>query len=494
MENIDLYTLSCAPQGCQEQLENVTNMKVKSVERETIKGLLKHLKKSNGHFRTDGIVFDFKIEGVDREFDILKNTREFLLSIELKSSQTRDKIINQLKKQRFYLSKIDKRLYQYIYDMSKDKIFYFDGEDLLDADVNKLIEQLNTDADNTVKLKEMFSPERYLTSPFNDTQKFLDSDYILTASQIDKKKKIMSSENNVFLKGGHGTGKTLLAYDIAKTYLRDNKKILIIHGANLNDGQEILNKHSYNIKPISYIKNLLEDGPDLYNLVILDEVQRFTINQVLAVLDYFKCKIILSGDPKQILRDVEFGKEVNSDQKFDDFCNKNNLLSVRLSEKIRTNRSLLEVVRGLMDKNYDFDGNKIDEDNVSFTYFDSCDDAKNYMEMLERDSEYKVLTLPGSLFKPQSNIDDLYKKQFSGFDNCFQIIGQEYTSVATLLGPNMYYDEHGKVSCHKWETYYDTGFAFFQNITRTRKKIKFIIYKNEELLSRIMELIDKKSR
>jgi hypothetical protein len=486
MKTIDLFTLSHTPENCSTALENLTNMHVKPIERETIKNFINYLKSTNLPFRTDGITFDFKIEGIGEEFDILKNTKDFLINIELKSTKSESAILQQLRRKQFYLSKSCKKLYQYTYDMKNETLFYFDGEKLSTAKVNEFINVLNTPNDDSVSVKELLSPEKYLASPFNDTDKYMKSDYLLTSSQCAKKDKIINSEKNVLLTGNSGTGKTLLGYDIVKYFMNTNKRVLIVHGANLNYGQLCLIEQGLDIKPIKNLSSvIMTTNPTDYDLILLDEVQRFSRYQIDEVFKHFKCKVILSGDPKQILKknNGEFGEEINSTEKLKTYCKEKDLLLVRLTDKVRTNVSLSEFVQGILNNSYNVDKKKINPDNVSFVYFDSPEDAKSYMDILESESEYKVLTLPTTL---SSYKTDIYT-QFSGFDTSFQVIGQEYTSVATLLGPNLKYDPSGPL--YSSGTYYDTGCAFFQNITRTRKKLKLIILNNEEIYSRILDLL-----
>ena len=98
----------------------------------------------------------------------------------------------------------------------------------------------------------------------------------LTNQQAKIKKEIINNPNcNYFSKEAAGTGKTLLVYDMAKSYLKKSK-VLIIHCANLNEGQKALNKNGLDIKPIKCIyfdyDREFNFNFSSYDIIIVDKV------------------------------------------------------------------------------------------------------------------------------------------------------------------------------------------------------------------------------
>ena len=94
---------------------------------------------------------------------------------------------------------------------------------------------MNGLADNEiVDLDKVFLPSNILVSPLNSTERFLSEDYLLTEHQENIKKEVLQYvETNTQgrfagITGGHGTGKILLIYDIARE-LAKSKRILMIH-------------------------------------------------------------------------------------------------------------------------------------------------------------------------------------------------------------------------------------------------------------------------
>lgn len=106
------------------------------------------------------------------------------------------------------------------------------------------------------------------------------------------------------------------------------------------------------------------------------------------------------------------------------------------------------------------------------------------MIQLEKDQEFRVLSLPGSIVAYNH---DQYTKYNSFTNNAFTVIGQEFDNVATLVGPNLHYNARGKLVSNG--THYTTSQALFQNVTRTRKKLKLIIVNNIEIMDRALELL-----
>ncbi|MBZ5945828.1 MULTISPECIES: DNA/RNA helicase domain-containing protein [Leuconostoc gelidum group] len=439
-----------------KKYEQYLNINLKEKEPQTIEKFLQLLKTININIlgeinpvKIDGLFLDYSIPGMTKEFDILKVTREFVLNIELKlENKTTDEMRKQLIDNKFYLSKANcQRAYYFSYNAETDKLYELDNNNQL-VDVtttDRIIHLLNVDNMDGVKIEDLFLPSKYLVSPFNDTDRFLSNDYLLTESQKAKKTQILNNQHNeIFIFGNAGTGKTLLLYDIAKYYKNMGKSVFILHCAKLNSGHYQLIQNEFNIFGLKQYSEIVEKTSDPNNIILIDESQRLTDYQINNIISRNNSTVIFSGDPKQVLGNNESGPKLH------DFVDDNNIPVISLKNKIRSNASLSEFIKGLMDYNYKVDKkHPIEKDKISLEYFDNHLEAISYMQQLSREGEYEVMTLPGSI---GYSVDEYtqYNKVFG--QNAFTVIGQEFDNVATLIGPNISYSDNGKL--YSFNTYY----------------------------------------
>ena len=180
------------------------------------------------------------------------------------------------------------------------------------------------------------------------------NNYILTEHQQNIKEDIIQivnkndSYNFIGIKGGPGTGKTLLTYDIAKTLIDAQKKVLIIHCAELNSGQKKINTQlGWEIKSVSDFSMYI-DHLNKYDLIIFDESQRNERTQFEMLVDKIKefNKIcIFSYDSKQCFSDWEFKRKI---PEFIEMELEAKVFS--LTNTIRINEELSSFINNLFDK------------------------------------------------------------------------------------------------------------------------------------------------
>ena len=70
-----------------------------------------------------------------------------------------------------------------------------------------------------------------------------------------------------------------------------------------------------------------------------------------------------------------------------------------------------------------------------------------------------------------------------------EVVGQEFDSVACVLGPDIKYNEHGQLISSK-EYRYKEDKMLFQVLSRARKSLFLVIYNNPDMLTRCLEIID----
>ncbi|WP_284307234.1 DNA/RNA helicase domain-containing protein [Shewanella glacialipiscicola] len=327
----------------------------------------------------------------------------------------------------------------------------------------------------------LFNPSDYLVSPFNSTSKFLNELYFLTGQQETIKGSVIKNINAttqsfMTINGGPGTGKTLLTYDIVKD-LKDRKNTLIVHCGQLNNGHATLISEGWNIIPIKY---LTQQDVSSFDIVVVDETQRIYANQLdKLILDAQNGNIdcIFSYDVQQTLSRTENSDDI--DQKISALPN---IQKYQLSDKIRTNKEIASFIK-LLFNNRRSDINFTDRGNVDFDYFSNVEDVRNYLSLIS-DNGWEVLKWTPSQYNTEhhESYSDAQSK------TAHTVIGQEFDNVAVVIDRFFSYDDSGKLT-YNARTYYDSVKMLFQNITRTRKKLKLIIVSNNQVLERCLSIM-----
>ena len=289
----------------------------------------------------DNFFVGYMIPQIGKEFDLLRFNKANVVNIELKSKASEDKILKQLKRNRYYLQFLDKEVSLFTYVQETEKLYMLDKEQLTPVSFDDLYKELIKDCDEFDDINKLFNPSNYLISPFNSTKKFMEEEYFLTEHQEEIKCKILKAVENtkvefLALTGSAGTGKTLLTYDIAKDLLSKGQKVLIVHCAQLNSGQRMLqDEYGWDICMAKVFGNkVLKE----YNVIIMDEAQRARQEQFDKLIKSVRQEnmtCIFSYDEKQYL--------CNSEKIID---MPNQILKVltqdifKLTTKIRTNKEI----------------------------------------------------------------------------------------------------------------------------------------------------------
>jgi nucleoside-triphosphatase THEP1 len=427
----------------------------------------------------------YKIPQIGKEFDLIRFGKDCVINIELKSGSTRDKIMKQLKRNKYYLSYIGKQQHNLTYISSTKKLYLLNNDSELEEVSfsfldNLLFKQTILQIENADGL---FDPSDYLVSPFNSTDKFLANKYFLTNQQEDIKSKITKTLTDtnkytfIAVTGSAGTGKTLLIYDIFKSLKEVRKKTLIIHCGNLNNGQHTLKEHGWKIIPI---KNATHYDLSKYDAVIIDEAQRIYSSQLEKIVEKIKAIdgfCVFSYDKLQTLASWEVQNDINA--KINDI---ENITKYKLSEKIRTNKEIAIFIKSLFNNKRNFP--LINKGNIVLNYFKDLEDAKQYLATLDG-SEWEVIHFTPSRYKKE------HHEQYSDYTkpSSHNVIGQEFDGVVVTIDSLFSYNDNGAL-VYKGETYYHPVKMLFQNITRTRKRLNLVIINNEEILSRCIYILD----
>lgn len=425
----------------------------------------------------------YKIQHISKEFDLLRFGTNYIINIEIKNVSTEEKIKKQLIRNKYYLHHINKVIHNYCF-IAKSKTLYQlnSSDDIEVVSLESLIQLLTSQ--NLIKLDSpdtLFNPSDYLVSPFNSTTKFVSGQYFLTGQQETIKEQICkniasTSSAVISLTGGAGTGKTLLTYDIVKS-LKASMKTIVVHCGQLNEGHNSLIRLGWNIVSIRDFGN-----KDLTNidLVVVDETQRIYSKQferLVSEAALKKTHCIFSYDRKQTLSKSESRMDIEG---------KINAISgayrYRLSDKIRTNKEIANFIKILFDNKRN-DITIANCGNIDFDYFTDSSNVKDYISLISNEG-WEVLRLTPSRYNNEHH--ESYSHLFS--KNSHRVIGQEFDNVAVVIDEYFCYGTDGLLTYNS-RTYYDSAKMLFQNITRTRKKLKLVIIGNKQILNRCLSVM-----
>lgn len=431
---------------------------------------------------------NYEIAQIGKEFDILRIGENSIVNIELKSQKDEPKILKQLEQNYYYLSFLQKEIYCFTFISETSEFYYFDknNEKLELINVKTILEQIRKIKDTETKLDDLFVPSNYLVSPFNNTEAFLKNEYFLTTNKEEIKNKIVKTiddnSTKIFsIEGKAGTGKTLLAYDIARTLTDKGHKVAIVHCALLNDGIDILKQNNWNIILIKDLplKGIEQRDVDIF---IFDEAQRLYIDQVNGFIATNKTLIFAHDVQQKLNSKKEADKVVALIQKAARDDN-----HYEISTKIRQNKELASFIRKFFKlvkiAKDEIKGN--DYKDVSLHYVIDNVEARHYIDYLKTKGwNYIHLTASGI-----NQNDKLREVEFSSRQSAHKVIGQEFDNVVVVISSDFYYND-GKILKYKdinW--HYNPIETLFQAVSRTRKKLKFVIINNPEVYKACMKII-----
>ncbi|WP_273730028.1 AAA family ATPase [Leuconostoc mesenteroides] len=450
---------------------------------------------SGSHISTDNFYIFYSIPHIGKEFDILIfDENNNVINIEMKSSASYEeqKVKKQLLKNKNYLKSISSCVQLFTVNFGNNIIYKL----LEDDSLSKYVLTSNNVFDQCDLYKTMsnfkpvvlqnidflFTPAKFLVSPFNNTKKFINNEYFLTNEQEGIKKNILDGGFKLFgINASAGTGKTLLCYDIAKELIQLGNKVCIVHVGLLNNGHYTLkNNYGWKIVPI---KDFKPEQYENFDYVIFDEIQhanKYSIVEIIETLLKSHVKIVVAGDPKQVISINDIGQDYVTyiEKNF----GQNNLKN--LTKKIRTNKQVASFIKRLFNLRDTAGSENMRYDNITVNYFNNETDGIEYAKTLI--SNWNVLTYTTSMFK------DEYNKIFKRleFQNQHMVIGQEFDNVVIFMGKDYYYDnDHLKVKLQE-ESHYPTRMGLFENITRTRINLKIIVCNNSEVFGKCLEILE----
>lgn len=426
----------------------------------------------------DDFFLSYTIKQIGKEFDLLRIGENNVLNIELKSTLNETDIKEQMNLNNYYLKQLNKEIIMFTYVESERKFYKYEEQtdqlSIIGFDLVK--NMIENNLGPYYHPDNHFIPSKFLISPFNSVELFINENYFLTQHQKAIFNDIIESQNgSIFaVKGSAGTGKTLLIYSIAHHFIKKGLKVLIINGGYLNEGHIKLIEKGFHI--ISFNK-LNEEILLDFDILVVDESQRFKKSQIDILCNCPGKTKVLSMDKFQVMSEWEENADI--DNYINKYVSSSNIK--KLTNKIRTNEVIAEFINGLINQNYKPKINDYSE-YISYTYFTDLSSTLQYANKLKSE-RWIVINPTNSMYSHEFH--DRYL--VSGSPNSHRVIGQEFDKVAVIIPMAYKYNVDGRLQFNL-KSYYKAEKMFYQAITRSKDKLHLIIYNNIEILTRIIKM------
>lgn len=437
----------------------------------------------------DSFFFSFHIPQIGKEFDLLKSNGRSCLNIELKSQPVPEtQILNQLLKNRYYLSHLGIRLALFTVETGTMSFYKLSEEGkLLPSNPEEIAEAVRQHSMNSMNIIDpYFRPSEYLVSPLGTPDKFIRGNYFLTQAQEQVKLQVLQSveekgQNAYFhITGNPGTGKTLLIYDIAKTLARKGRTV-VIHCELLSEEQLQIDREIENLRVIPADQLSSEEGL-LQNsrFILVDESHRILEEEFQKICSSVRENsqiCIFCSDPEQILTSSEKKRNIVGHIRKLPLTGE-----YLLSEKLRTNREMTAFILSLKNLNHKPE-QPMDYLNVELNYVENSSEAGNLLAYYRaKDYVFINYSRPVGSSSPYAE----YEEDF----DTHHVAGREFNNVVMLMDDSFYYDEKGAL---QGIPHPDPDFLypnlFYQGVTRVQEKLALIVLKAPELFLKISSIV-----
>lgn len=436
---------------------------------------------------------------MSEEFDILRFSDKKIINIELKSGRISDEEIKrQLNRHDYFLKSIDidleVKLFTYIQET--DELFkYCDNKkDIVLCKFNELIDEIPTDFVEK-NLLERLNPTSFIISPYSDIKRFSSSQYFFNIQQKEAENLLKKSDKCLLgLRGGAGTGKSLILFDVAEYFSSNLEyKVLFIFCSKM-EVDEIMNIDKVVSFKFTDIVNVVNIDLETFDIIIIDESQRLTKSQwdnYISLLDQGKIdKLILSVDNAQTLRPEE--KELNIEDKLKKISenDKDKIEYVDyLTNSVRSDIELETFIKKLFDKKKSI--KEIDFPKVNAVYFENENNARDFIEYCRNKENFVPIELPEcKKFKNGYVYSTELEKIYNSSNSAFNVVGREFDRVVLPLRQEISYDSEGKLIIDTKKNYrYLAENCLFQAITRVKSELLLVVIGNEKLYRKIYEIL-----
>lgn len=427
--------------------------------------------KDEGYRFFDSYFYNFKIRQISKEFDLLRLGKDYIINIELKHESNPERITRQLVQNRYYLSVLQTPIHSFTYIARENQLYYLCGDEIEKADPGILAQLLRAQRIRKIRdLNQLFTPDLFLVSPLLSPMKFLRDEYFLTDQQRMIKTEILSDIDDdryrfYSISGYYGTGKTLLAYDLAKELMKTHR-VGIVHTGVISHKMAVLKQNGYVIIPSSEIDTI---DCASFDIIVVDSSQRLDYRQRQRMMKSLR----KNGVVGLITYDPHSPDDLK--QEFAALEDYGELRSFALTHRIRTNEHMAGFLSALLNKNRDHHIQHYKS--VHLASVEDDDQAREMIAYLESQHYYHV----SLLFDNETDYDDYEKKIISDED----IAAKAFDRVVITLDHHFYYDEAGRLKANNQRAIR----LLEETLERTRFALYVVIINNPLVFSACVSIL-----
>lgn len=418
----------------------------------------------------DSYFYNFKIRQISKEFDLLRIGKDYIINIELKHVSTPERITRQLLQNRYYLSVLKTPVHSFTYIAQTRTLYYLCDHDIEVADPAILAKLIKAQRIRKVRdLNQLFTPDLFLVSPNSTPMKFLRNEYFLTDQQRMIRNEILNDITDdhyrfYSISGYYGTGKTLLAYDLAKELMK-MRRVGIIHTGVISHKMAVLRQNGYAMISLAEIDTIDYAS---YDIIVVDSAQR---------LDYIQRQRMMKSLRKNgVVGLITYDPHGPDDlkQEFATLEDYGELRSFALTHRIRTNEHMAGFLSALLNKNRDH--HIVHYKSIHLAAVENKAQAQEMIAYLETRRYYYV---PLSFDSNQDYVE--YEKKITGDED---LAAKAFDRVVISLDHHFYYDEAGRLKAD-----YSSIRLLEETLERTRFALYIIVVDNPSVFSTCVSIL-----
>ena len=428
----------------------------------------------------ENFYYSYRIPHLGKEFDLLRVSDAILLNLELKSQiNSLSDVEEQLQKNRYFLSCLPQRLCLFTYDMGERRFYRLtDAGKIVTATAEEVRHVMRhfRHRNGTVSLDDAFQASHFLVSPFEEPERFLRREYFLTEQQREICREICERLDNrnadgpflAEIRGGAGTGKSLLVYDLARS-VSERMPVTVVDCWGVGKSHAVLRERLSGVRILSAGEAEACFGEQ--GLWIFDEAHRMKaefLERVFREADRLQIPCLFSLDPNQVSNEEEQRAAIG-----DRIDRRRGVVRYRLTDTIRTNREVACFVDGM------FDGRKgnraLQYPHIRIYYAESPEQVCKMLEVLSRKgivwidfSETGTFTRAGAA--PGLRVES--------------VVGREFEGVVVCLEGEFFY-EKGRLRCSRPIL----ANRLYQAVTRAKTSLAVIVLGQQAVLERLLRLV-----